>query len=117
MNTTRTGRRPLLFFAGFLLVSLLVAGVLSSFASPDPDGLDTVARDGCTVVQDPAGEERLQGTCIAQNEGEHATGSGPLADYAVGGADGTTGAAGVAGVVVTLAVAGGVFLLLRRRGE
>ena len=39
----------------------------------------------------------------------------PLADYAVGGGEGTVGVAGVIGVVVTLAVAGGLFWLLRRR--
>lgn len=117
MSTTRAGHRPLLFFAGFLVVSLLVAGVISYLASGDPDGLDTVALDGCTVVQDAQGEEELQGTCIAQNEGEHAMGSSPLADYTVGGADGTNGVAGPIGVVVTLVVAGGVFLLLRRRSS
>lgn len=117
MTTPATGRRTAVFLAGFLLVSLLVAGLLSSLASPDPDGLDTVARDGCTVVETPQGEEQLEGSCIAQNEGEHATASSPLAGYAVGGADGTTGIAGVAGVVVTVVVAGGVFLLLRRRSR
>ena len=104
----------MLFFAGFLVVSLLVAGLLSYLASPDPDGLDSVALDGCTVVETPAGEE-LHGSCIAQHEGEHAWASGPLADYTVGGAEGSGGVAGVAGVVVTVVVAGGVFLLLRRR--
>lgn len=117
MSTTRAGHRPLLFFVGFLAVSLLVAGLLSYLASGNPDGLDTVAREGCTAVENAQGGEELRGTCIAQNEGEHATGGGPLADYAIGGADGTNGPAGVIGVLVTLAVAGGVFLLLRRRRE
>ncbi|MEJ8280686.1 PDGLE domain-containing protein [Pseudonocardia spirodelae] len=113
--STSTRRRPLLFFAGFLIVSLLVAGLVSYLASPDPDGLDTVARNGCTAVTGAGGEEELQGTCIARNETDHAMSSGPLAGYAVGGAEGTTGVAGVAGVLVTVVVAGGVFLLLRRR--
>ncbi|WP_308819083.1 PDGLE domain-containing protein [Pseudonocardia alni] len=108
-------RRPLLFFAGFLMVSLVVAGLVSSFASPDPDGLDTVARDGCTAVATPDGEERLEGTCIATHESDHAMASSPLAGYSVVGGEGTTGVAGVAGVLVTVVVAGGVFLLLRRR--
>ncbi|MFP5071388.1 PDGLE domain-containing protein [Pseudonocardia nantongensis] len=117
MSATRAGRRPLLFFVGFGVVSLLIAGLISYLASGDPDGLDTVALDGCTVVENARGEEDLQGTCIAQNEGEHALGASPLADYALGDTDGTGGVAGVIGVAVTLAVAGGVFLLLGRRRE
>ncbi|WP_214407304.1 PDGLE domain-containing protein [Pseudonocardia lacus] len=103
------------FLVGFLVVALLIAGGLSYFASADPDGLDSVTLDGCTVTETDAGE-RLDGTCIAQNAEDHALGSGPLADYAVDGAGGTVGLAGVIGVVVTVLVAGGVFGLLRRRG-
>lgn len=117
MSRPRTGRRPLWFFAGFLVVSLLVAGLVSALASGDPDGLDTVARTGCTAVEDAQGQEELRGTCIARNEGEHALGASPLADYTVGGAEGTNGVAGAIGVVVTLLVAGGLFLLLRRRPD
>lgn len=116
-NPPRTrNRRPLAFFAGFLLVALVIAGAVSYLASGDPDGLDSVARNGCQTVE-VNGDEQLEGTCIAQNEGEHALGSGPFADYAVGGAEGTNGIAGVVGVVVTVAVAGGLFWLLRRRGS
>lgn len=113
--STATGRRQAGFLAGFLLVSLLVAGLLSYLASPEPDGLDATARHGCTVVEGPAGEEELQGSCIARNEREHPLSSGPFADYTVGGGEGTGGLAGVVGVLVTAGVAGGVFLLLRRR--
>jgi len=115
-NPPRTrNRRPLAFFAGFLLVALVIAGAVSYLASGDPDGLDSVARNGCQTVE-VNGEDQLEGTCIAQNEGEHALGSGPFADYAVGGAEGTNGVAGVVGVVVTVVVAGGLFWALRRRG-
>jgi cobalt/nickel transport protein len=107
-------RRVAGFFLGFLAVALLVAGGLSYFASPDPDGLDTVTLDGCDVVQTDAGEQ-LEGTCIAQHADDHALAGGPLADYTVGGGEGTVGVAGVIGVLVTLAVAGGLFWLLRRR--
>jgi cobalt/nickel transport protein len=107
-------RRALAFFLGFLAVALLVAGGLSYLASPDPDGLDTVTLNGCDVVETDAGEQ-LEGTCIAQHAGDHAMAGSPLADYSVGGGDGTVGLAGVIGVIVTLIVAGGLFWLLRRR--
>jgi cobalt/nickel transport protein len=102
------------FALGFLLVALVVAGGLSYFASPDPDGLDTVTLHGCDVVETDAGEQ-LEGTCIAQHAGDHALADSPLADYALGGTDGTVGPAGVIGVLVTLAAAGGLFWLLRKR--
>ncbi|GAA3234261.1 PDGLE domain-containing protein [Pseudonocardia petroleophila] len=100
------------FFAGFLLVALLIAGGLSYFASPDPDGLDSVTLSGCTL--DDAGEP-VGGTCIAQNAEEHRLSGSPLADYAIGGSEGSVGAAGIVGVVVTLVVAGGLFWVLRTR--
>jgi len=103
------------FYVGFLVVALLIAGGLSSFASSAPDGLDTVALNGCQTVQTAGGEE-LTGDCIAQHAGEHATAGSPLADYSLFGGHGTVGPAGIIGVIVTLAVAGGLFWLLRRRG-
>ena len=108
------GRRG--FLLGFLVVALLVAGGLSYFASSSPDGLDSVTLHGCTVSETTGGEQ-LDGTCIAQNAGEHATAGSPLADYTVGGSEGTTGIAGVIGVLVTLLVAGGLFWVLRRRSS
>jgi cobalt/nickel transport protein len=109
-------RRATGFFVGFLVAALLIAGGLSYFASSDPDGLDSVTLDGCTVTRTGTGEQ-LDGTCIAQNAQDHALGSGPLADYSVDGAEGTVGPAGVVGVLATLVVAGGLFRLLRgRRG-
>lgn len=113
--STPTRSRGTAFFVGFLLVALLVAGGISSFASGDPDGLDTVTLQGCEVVE-TGGGENLDGTCIAQNAGDHALADSPFADYSLGGADGTAGIAGVVGVLVTLVVAGGLFWLLRRRG-
>ena len=101
------------FLIGFLLVALVIAGGLSYLASPDPDGLDSVALHGCTVSE-TAGGEQLDGTCIAQNATDHQLAASPLADYAVAGQDGTTGLAGVIGVLVTALVAGLLFRLLRR---
>ena len=105
-------RLPLAFSAGFLAVALLLAGVVSYAASSSPDGLDAVTQTGCRL--DASGEP-VGGQCIARNAGEHATAASPLADYTVGGGEGTTGIAGVIGVLATLLVAGGLFWLLRRR--
>lgn len=120
MNAPTGNRRAAGFFAGFLLVALLVAGALSYFASSAPDGLDTVTLSGCDVVEaegESGAGEQLEGSCIAQNADDHALAGSPLADYAVGGAAGTVGPAGVIGVVVTLLVSGGLFWLLRRRSD
>ena len=42
--------------------------------------------------------------------------AGPLADYAIGGHAGTTGLAGIVGVLVTALAAGLLFRVLRRPG-
>lgn len=114
MTTPQQRRRPVRFFVGFGVVALLIAGVLSYLAYPHPDGLDTVTQQGCSEI---AGGEQLAGDCIAQNADDHAMAGSPLADYTVGGNEGLLGVSGVVGVLVTLAVAGGLFWLLRpRRG-
>lgn len=111
-RTTST-RRPR-FLVGFLVVALLIAGALSYLASSAPDGLDSVTLDGCQVTE-AGGGEQLDGTCIAQHAQDHPLGSGPFADYSIGGADGSVGAAGIVGVLVVVLVATGLFWLLRRR--
>lgn len=113
--TRPTGRWPRAFFAGFALAALLVAGLLSYLASPAPDGLDTVTMQGCTVTED-GGEDRLSGQCIARDAEDHDLANGPLADYTVGGDGALSGVAGVIGVLVTLALAGGLCWLARPRG-
>lgn len=109
-------RRLVLIFAGFAVLALILAGVVSYFASSSPDGLDSATRQGCTVVRTEAGE-RLDGNCPAKQAREHDLGSEPLAGYAVGGDSRFTGIAGVVGVLATLAVAFGVFALLRKRSR
>jgi cobalt/nickel transport protein len=109
-------RRTWLFFAGFALVALVVAGVLSYFADSNPDGLDSATLKGCEIVQTPQGEE-LTGSCIARNARDHDLADGPLADYAVDGDDRFTGVAGVVGVLATLVVSGSLFWLLRTRSR
>ncbi|GAA0502906.1 membrane protein [Paractinoplanes deccanensis] len=105
------------FLAGGLLVALLLAGVVSSFASGSPDGLDYTAREGCTFNADG---EITGGTCMAQQEGDHQLADSPLADYGIKGIDNeylSTGLSGVLGVLITFAIGGGVFWLVRRRGQ
>lgn len=107
-------RRHWTFFAGFALVALVCAGVLSYFASSDPDGLDSATLRGCETVQTAQGE-KLTGDCIARHAKDHSMSDSPLADYAVGGDSRFTGVAGVLGVLATAALAGGLFWFLRRR--
>jgi cobalt/nickel transport protein len=103
------------FLAGGLLVALLLAGVVSNFASSSPDGLDATARQGCTF--DSAGHI-TGGTCMAQKEQAHQVQDSPLAGYGIKGITNpylSTGLAGIAGVLITFGVGFGLFWLLRRR--
>jgi cobalt/nickel transport protein len=102
------------FLAGFALVALICAGVLSYFADSAPDGLDSATLKGCQVVRSDQGEH-LTGDCIAQRSGDHHLKDSPLAGYTVGGDSRFTGVAGVLGVLATAVLAGGLFWLLRRR--
>ncbi len=82
-----------------LLVALVLAGVVSGFASSSPDGLERVAQD--------------EG--FAAEADEHPASGSPFADYELGG-DGGTGIAGLVGVVVVLVLAtGGAYVLRGRR--
>jgi hypothetical protein len=97
---SRRPRTRTLVVVGIAL-SLLLAGVVSWYASSSPDGLSRVAQD--------------QG--FSQTAQKHATADSPLAGYAKGGGEGRVsgGVAGVIGVAVTGIVMGGLVLLLRRR--
>jgi cobalt/nickel transport protein len=101
------------FWIACAVVTLLIAGGVSYLASSSPDGLDSATLQGCQVIETADGEA-LQGDCIAQHAGEHSLAGSPLADYAIGGQDGTGGLAGILGVVVTVVLAGGVFWLIAR---
>jgi cobalt/nickel transport protein len=101
------------FWVAFAAATLVIAGVISYFASASPDGLDSATLRGCEVVETADGEE-LTGDCIAQHASDHAMSTSPLADYAIGGRDGTGGIAGIIGVLVTVAVAGSAFWLIAR---
>ncbi len=103
--TTEPGtsrRRTTGFLLVGLLVALVIAGVGSYYASSSPDGLEWSAE-----------KEGFLDTAE-----DSATADSPLADYAVSGVDDSRlsgGLAGVVGVAVTLVLAGGITLLVRRR--
>ncbi|MET7803380.1 PDGLE domain-containing protein [Micromonospora chersina] len=109
-------KRPWPFVLGGLLVALLLAGVVSNYASAHPDGLDSSLLKGCTVNADG---EITGGSCPAQQAKDHELADGPLADYGVRGVSNgflSTGLSGVLGVLLTFALGGGLFWLARRRG-
>ena len=90
---------------GLVVVGLVVAVALATFASPfassSPDGLEKVAADKALDTDVEA----------------HALAGGPLADYGVEGVDNASvsnGLAGLIGVAVTFAVGFGVFAVIKR---
>jgi hypothetical protein len=90
------------FFAVALLVTLVLAGVVSYYASSQPDGLEKVAGDKGINAQ----------------EKDHALKDSPLGDYGVKGVENARlsgGLSGVVGVAAVLALGGGLFWMLRRR--
>lgn len=90
------------FLLAGLVVALLLGGVASYYASTHPDGLEHVAEQ----------------VGLADTDDESATADGPMADYRVDGVDDprlSGGIAGVIGILVTLALAGGLALAVRRR--
>jgi cobalt/nickel transport protein len=103
------------FLLAGLFVALLLAGVVSNFASGSPDGLDSASTRGCTLNADG---EITGGTCMAQGAEDHEVAGSPFADYGIVGLSNpylSTGLSGVLGVLVTFGVAGGVFWLVRSR--
>jgi cobalt/nickel transport protein len=100
MSAGRTRTRTFVLIG--LAVALLIAGVGSYYASSSPDGLES------TAAQQGFGDTAR----------DSATAGSPLAGYTVSGVDDgrlSGGLAGVIGVVLVLALAGGVTLLVRRR--
>jgi cobalt/nickel transport protein len=85
-----------------IFVALLVAGVLSFYASSSPDGLEHVA----------------QSKGFSQSATGHHAAEGPLAEYQTKGVTNqrlSGGLAGVIGVAATGLLMGGIVLVLRRR--
>ena len=86
-----------------LLVALLLAGVVSYYASNRPDGLNRVAED----------------KGFSRTADKHAADDSPFAGYGTKGVGDERLSGGVAGVVgsaVVLVLAGGLALVVRRRG-
>ena len=98
----RTGRRATGWIvAAGIAVSLLLAGLVSFYASSSPDGLEKVAEEHGFIGQ-------------AQDS---ANASVPTADYGIAGIEDerlSTGLAGILGVVVIALVAFGLFALITR---
>ncbi len=95
----RVGTRTVLIVGA--LLALLLAGVVSHYASSAPDGLNKVAND--------------QG--ISAQEKQHRLDDSPFAGYGTKGVDDgrlSGGLAGVAGVGVTFLIVGGLVLAVRR---
>jgi hypothetical protein len=95
-------RRTKIFVLVGLLVALALAGIGSYYASSDPDGLTKVSED--------------EG--LAASEKKHDLADSPLAGYDTKEVDNdrlSGGMAGVIGVGVTFAIAGGAAVLIRRR--
>jgi cobalt/nickel transport protein len=92
------------FLRAGLLVSLAIAGVLSYYASSQPDGLEKVAEDKGFL--DTAKDSANAGT--------------PLADYGITGLENerlSVGLSGIIGVIVTLIVAFAIFKTLAKKGK
>ncbi len=90
------------FLLAGLVVALLLGGVASYYASSHPDGLEHVAEQ----------------VGFGDTADDHAAADGPMADYQVDGIDDARlsgGLAGVVGILVTLVIAGGLALAVRRR--
>ncbi len=102
--TTRRRTGTTAFVVGVLAVAVALAFFVAPRASSEPDGLERVAID-----------EGFIG-----DADDHALADLPTADYAVDGVDDerlSTGVAGVLGVAVTFALAGGLLHLARRRAS
>jgi cobalt/nickel transport protein len=90
------------FLAAGFLVSIFLAGVVSFYASSDPDGLEKVAGD----------------IGFIETAKDHTYADGALADYGVKGIENeraSVGVAGIIGVIGTAVVAGAMFTFIARK--
>ena len=90
------------FLVSGFVVSLFLAGVVSFYASSNPDGLEKVAQD----------------IGFLDTAKEHTYADGALADYGVKGIENeraSVGVAGVIGVIGTAIVGGTLFTFIARK--
>ena len=90
------------FLISGFIASLFLAGVVSFYASSNPDGLEKVAED----------------IGFIETAEDHTYAEGALADYGVKGVENprlSTGLAGVIGVVATGVISTGLFMMVRRK--
>jgi cobalt/nickel transport protein len=90
------------FLISGFIASLFLAGVVSFYASSQPDGLEKVAQD----------------IGFLDSAQDHVNADGVLADYGVKGIKNeriSTGTAGAIGVLATGALSTGLFMLIRRK--
>lgn len=102
-ETVPTGRAVTIFVLTGLAVAVALVVFVAPFASPHPDGLETVAEE----------------TGFAEAAQEHPIG-GPLADYQVAGVESETVGtivSGIVGTVIAFAIGLGVVAVGRRRAR
>lgn len=90
------------FYASAFLVSALLAGGASFYASSSPDGLEKVAED----------------IGFIETAKDHTFNDSSLADYGFKGIENarfSVGIAGLIGVIVTALIALGLFMLIRKK--
>ncbi len=90
------------FLISGFIASLFLAGIVSFYASSNPDGLEKVAGD----------------IGFIETAKDHSNSDGILADYGVKGVENSrlsTGAAGAIGVIATGAISTGIFAIIRRK--
>lgn len=85
-----------------LAVALVVGMVVSNFASPDPDGLESaVLKTQCADAPDPD-------ACLAEAAGDPVFEAAPLPDYHI------TWLSGLVGVLVCFGIGAGIAVIARR---
>ena len=90
------------FYAGFFFAAAVLSGVVSFYASSQPDGLEKVAEDKGFL-------ETAKDSAVANS---------PLADYGVSGVDNerlSVGLSGLIGIVVTALVGIILFNVLKKK--
>lgn len=92
------------FFVSSIIISAILAGGVSFYASSSPDGLEKVAED----------------IGFIETAKDHTLGDSTLADYGVAGIDNerlSVGLSGLIGVAATGIVGYGLFMLIKRKPE